>query len=135
LLFLKIQKKNYLFDLNTRIKQIKLVTKEIKNVKIIEFDGLLSELLKEENPIIVKGLRNEKDFLYEQEMEYFNKLLNKDFESIFLMARDKFKYISSSNVKIVAGFCGDLGNLVPKEIEINLKEKFEKITKDTRRLE
>ena len=109
--------KKHLFEIDERVKLIKRVTNDIENVEVISFNGHLVDLLKEYNAnVILKGLRNSTDFEYELQMAYINKELNSDIETLCMMSSPENLHISSSCVKQVAKFGGNIEGLVPKEI-------------------
>ncbi len=109
--------KKHLFEIDERVRLIKRVTNDIENVEVVSFNGLLVDLLKEYNAnVILKGLRNSTDFEYELQMAYINKELNSDIETLCMMSSPKNLHISSSCVKQVAKFGGNIEGLVPKEI-------------------
>lgn len=117
--------KKPLFSVNERIELIKEVTSHIDNVEVDAFEGLLVDFVKGKNAsVIVKGLRTVADFEYEFQMALLNKALNPEYETVFLMTDSKFSYISSSMVKELAGFNGDLTGLVPCEIIEKIKQKY-----------
>lgn len=117
--------KKPLFSVGERIELIKSVTGHIDNVEVDSFDGLLVDFVKsKEASVIVKGLRTVLDFEYEFQMALLNKALNPEYETVFLMTDTKYSYISSSMVKELAGFNGDLAGLVPHEIVEKIKEKY-----------
>lgn len=109
--------KKYLFETDERVKLIKKVTRDIENVRVVSFDGLLVNFLKEYNAnIILKGLRNSIDFEYELQMAFMNNELDSNVETICMMSSAKNLHISSSCVKQVAKFGGNIEGLVPREI-------------------
>ncbi|HCW53196.1 MAG TPA: pantetheine-phosphate adenylyltransferase [Clostridium sp.] len=109
--------KKYLFETNERVELIKRVTKDIKNVKVVSFDGLLVDFLNEYNAnILLKGLRNSIDFEYELQMAFMNNQLDSNVETICMMSSAENLHISSSCVKQVAKFGGNIEGLVPLEI-------------------
>ena len=109
--------KKYLFETDERVRLIKKVTKDIKNIKVVSFNGLLVYFLKKYNAnILLKGLRNSIDFEYELQMAFMNKQLDSDVETICMMSSAENLHISSSNVKQVAKFGGNIEGLVPLEI-------------------
>ena len=117
--------KKPLFSVGERIELIKSVTGHIDNIEVDSFDGLLVDFVKsKEASVIVKGLRTVLDFEYEFQMALLNKALNPEYETVFLMTDTKYSYISSSMVKELAGFNGDLAGLVPHEIVEKIKEKY-----------
>ncbi|MDR3598231.1 pantetheine-phosphate adenylyltransferase [Clostridium sp.] len=109
--------KKYLFNNDERVELIKKVTKDMENVEVRSFDGLLVNFLKECNTnIILKGLRTTFDFEYELQMAFMNNELDKDIETVCMMSAAKNLHISSSCVKQVARFGGNIEGLVPSEI-------------------
>ena len=92
-------------------------TKNINNIEIKIFDGLLIDFAKKENiDIIIRGLRVLSDFEYEFKMALMNRNLNKDIDTLFMMAHEKYTYISSSLIKEVASLGGEIDNYVPKHV-------------------
>ena len=118
--------KKYMFKTEERVELIKKATKNIKNVRVVSFDGLLVNFLKEYNAnVILKGLRNSVDFEYELQMAFINNELDSEVETICMMSSAKNLHISSSCVKQVAKFGGNIVNLVPKEIVGDILGKIE----------
>ncbi len=122
---LKNPSKKSLFTPEERVEMIIGETKGINNVEVSSFDGLLVEFAKKNGAsVIVKGLRTVADFEYEFQMALLNKALDTEVETIFMMTDSKYSYISSSMVKELAGFNGNLVGLVSPEIEKKIKEKL-----------
>lgn len=116
--------KTPLFTAEERREQISGVISGFDNVEVDVFDGLLVDFVKSKRAsVIVKGLRTVADFEYEFQMALLNKALNPEYETVFLMTDSKYSYISSSMVKELAGFNGDLTGLVPGEIIEKIKQK------------
>ena len=114
-----------LFSAEKRVEMIRLVTKHLDNVEVDTFTGLLVDFAASKNAtVIVKGLRTVADFEYEFQMALLNKALNPEYETMFMMTNTKYSYISSSMVKELAGFHGDLTGLVPCEIIETIEEKY-----------
>lgn len=102
------------FSIHERIELLEEATKDIDNVEIASFDGLLAQYCKDRGVnAIVKGLRAVSDFDYEFQMAITNKKLNPDLETIFLTADADSMYLSSSMVRSVASMGGDISNFVP----------------------
>ena len=119
--------KRILFNIDERIKMIKDVIKHknIKNVTVVSFNGLLVSFVKKQNAkVIIRGLRAVSDFEYEFQMTGMNFKLNSEIETIFLMASDNNQLISSNLVKEISKLNGDVSKFVPSEVEIELKKKF-----------
>ncbi|HIT84829.1 MAG TPA: pantetheine-phosphate adenylyltransferase [Candidatus Ornithomonoglobus intestinigallinarum] len=117
--------KNPVFTPEERVCMIRSVTSDIQNVEVDSFTGLLVEFVKAKNAaVIIKGLRTVADFEYEFQMALLNKALNPEYETMFMMTDTKYSYISSSMVKELAGFKGDLTGLVPASIINKIQEKY-----------
>ena len=119
--------KKGLFDIEERVKLIKRVTKDIKNVEVMSFNGLLIDFIKQQNAnVILKGLRALSDFEYEFQMALMNTKLDSSIETLFMMTSSDYSYVSSSAVKQVAKFGGCIEGLVPKEVIGDVMRKIEK---------
>ncbi len=98
--------------------------KNIPNVSCDVFSGLLVDFAKQNGAtVIVKGLRTVADFEYEFQMALLNKALNPEYETMFMMTDSKYSYISSSMVKDVAKYNGELDGLVPHNVILKIKDK------------
>jgi pantetheine-phosphate adenylyltransferase len=118
-------KKKTLFSIDERIEMIKEATKNLKNIRIDSFDGLLVDFAVRKNAVvIIRGLRAISDFEFEFQMALMNKNLNKDITTVFLMPNEKYTYLNSSIVKEVAEFGGEIDNLVPSFVSLKLKQKL-----------
>ena len=118
--------KSPLFSVEERVKMLEEVTKEYPNVKIRSFTGLLVEFAKEcEARVIVRGLRAITDFDYELQMAQTNRIMNPDLDTIFLTTSLEYAYLSSTTVKEVAGFGGDISAFVPPVVEKKIQERME----------
>lgn len=117
--------KNPLFNVQERIELILEVTKEIPNVKVDSFQGLLVEYAKSVNAnAILRGLRAVSDFEYEMQITSMNRVLNEEIETFFVMTKNQYSFLSSSIVKEVAKYNGDISELVPHPVQKALIEKF-----------
>lgn len=117
--------KNPAFSVDERREMIEVVTADIKNVSCDVFSGLLVDFAKQnEATVIIKGLRTVADFEYEFQMALLNKALNPEFETVFMMTNSKYSYISSSMVKEVAKYHGELEGFVPPIIKEKILKKF-----------
>ena len=117
--------KSPVFTSEERVDMIKEVTKGIENVTVESFKGLLVDFAKSQGAtVIIKGLRTVADFEYEFQMALLNKALNPEYETMFMMTDSKYSYISSSMVKELAGFKGDLSGIVPGSIIKKIQEKY-----------
>jgi pantetheine-phosphate adenylyltransferase len=119
--------KRPLFTVEERMELIKQVTKDIPNVKVDTFHGLLVEYAASVNAnAIVRGLRAVSDFEYEMQITSMNRLLDKGIETFFIMTNNQYSFLSSSIVKEVAQYHGEISELVPPEVEEALNSKFPK---------
>ena len=119
--------KNSLFSLDERVSMIKEMTESMPNVTVASFDGLLVDYMKEINAtIIVRGLRAVTDFEYELQMAQTNNKLSPELETVFLTTSLEYSYLSSTIVKEVAAFGGDISQFVPEMIERRIQEKIMK---------
>lgn len=116
--------KTPLFSLEERIAIAKESCAHIEGAQVDSFDGLLVDYAKRwPNPVLVKGLRAVSDFDYELQMAQMNYRLA-GLETMFLVANPGFSFLSSSLVKEVARFGGDVGEMVPSVVSRRLKERF-----------
>lgn len=117
--------KNALFSIDERVSMIKEMTGHLTNVEVTSFEGLLVEYAKQMNAsIIVRGLRAVTDFEYELQIAQTNRIVNPDVDTIFLTTSLEYSYLSSTIVKEVASYGGDISKFVPKEIEDAIFEKL-----------
>ena len=120
-------RKKPMYTLKQRLDFVKRIFKDVKNVRVISFIGLLIDVAKKEKAgVIVKGLRAISDFEYEFQMAQINKKLNPEIETMFFVTNSKYGYLSSSVVKEIASFNGCITGLVPKEIEQDIIKSFKK---------
>jgi len=119
--------KNPLFSVEERINLIEAVTKDLPNVKVDEHSGLLVDYAKAVNAsAIIRGLRAVSDFEYEMQITSMNRVLNEDIETFFIMTNSQYSFLSSSIVKEVAKYNGDISTLVPPIVEKELHKKFKR---------
>ena len=113
------------FSVDERISLIQRATKDIPNVKVESFTGLLVDYARARNAkFIVKGLRAVSDFEYEFQMSLTNKKLAPEIETFFITTNAKYAYLSSSIVREVAKYGGDVSEMVPPEIIQDINEKI-----------
>jgi len=118
-----VRKSKSLFTAEQRIGFIREATAHLGNVRVEPFSNLVVEFARERGArAIVKGLRAISDFEYELEMNQLNRQLASDIESIYLMASPQYSFLSSSGVKEIAMFGGDVSDLVPEPVARRLKE-------------
>jgi pantetheine-phosphate adenylyltransferase len=118
-----VRKSSSLFTAEERIGFIREATGHLGNVRVEPFSNLVVEFARQRGArAIVKGLRAISDFEYELEMNQLNRQLASDIESIYLMASPQYSFLSSSGVKEIATFGGDVSDLVPEPVARRLKE-------------
>jgi pantetheine-phosphate adenylyltransferase len=118
-----VRKDRHLFKADERVEFIESATRHLPNVRVETFDILIVDYARRVGAkAIVKGLRAISDFEYELEMNQLNRHLADDIESVYLMASPQYSFLSSSGVKEIATFGGDVSNLVPDEVARRLKE-------------
>ncbi len=119
------EKKNPLFSLEERVEMLKAATKDISNIEICSFSGLLADFMKDKGyNVIVKGLRAVSDYEYEFQMALTNRALCDSVETVFMPCSSEFMFLSSSIVKEVAKYNGELKGLVPDELVPIIKHRF-----------
>jgi pantetheine-phosphate adenylyltransferase len=122
-----VRKQKTLFTADERIGFIQEATAEIPNVQVKAFDTLVVEFAREHGAnAIVKGLRAISDFEYEFEMNQLNRRMAPDIESIYLMSAPEFSFLSSSGVKELAMFGGNVNGLVPDSVAARLQEELKR---------
>lgn len=108
---------SYSFTSDERVEMIRECTKNLKNVEVDSYDGLLAEYAKQIGAVaIVKGLRAVSDFEYEFQMALTNHELYNDAETLFIPTSKDYMFLSSSIVKEIAGYGGSLEGLVPDSL-------------------
>lgn len=119
--------KTPLFSVEERVKMLEEMTKNMPGVKVVLFEGLLIDFAKEMSAgIVVRGLRAVTDFEYELQMAQTNNKLSPELETVFLTTSLEYSYLSSTIVKEVAAFGGDISQFVPETIERRIQEKIMK---------
>lgn len=120
--------KKPLFDVEERKALIREVTKDMPNVRVEDSAGLLINYAKSKNAnAIVRGLRAISDFEYEMQITSMNRYLDENIETFFIMTKNQHSFLSSSIVKEVSQYGGDISSLVPKIVADGLKEKFNQV--------
>ena len=123
---LKNNAKTPLFSLDERVNMLKNVTGHLKNVTVCGFEGLSVEFARREGAsAIVRGLRAVTDFEYELQLSQTNRALAPDIDTLFLTTNLRYSYLSSSMVKEIAGFCGDISGFVSPYVREKIEEKME----------
>ncbi len=120
--------KNPSFTVEERMELLRQVTSQYDNVEIDSFQGLLVDYAKEKGAVaVVKGLRAVSDFEYEFQMSMINKKLYADVETVYLNTSQDYMYLSSSVVKQIASFGGDISNFVPEAIHNKIVDRLRNI--------
>lgn len=118
--------KSPLFSVQERVKILEEVTADLPNVKIDTFSGMLVDYAKQNDiNVSIRGLRSVSDFEYETQIAQYNdRLSGGELETIFLVTSPEYSYISSSGVKEVAGFHGDVSPYLPANVAKLVAEKY-----------
>ena len=116
--------KTSLFTAEERVEMLREVTKDIPNVKVMSFSGLLVDFAKHtDSTVVVRGLRAISDFDYELQMAQTNRKMNPHVDTMFLATSLEYAYLSSSTVKEVAFFDGDIREFVPELVVEKVRER------------
>ena len=116
-----------LFSVEERVKMLEEATSEFSNVKIVPFEGLLIDFAKQmDAKFVVRGLRAITDFEFEMQMAQPNNKLEPEIETMFLTTSIEYSYLSSSTVREIAAFGGDVSQFVPEVVLRQLEEKMQK---------
>ncbi len=122
-----VRKGKTVFSGEERVAFIESEVAEYPNVQVKPFDTLLVDFARENGAkVIVKGLRAISDFEYEFEMNQLNRRMAPDIESMYMMAAPEFSFLSSSGVKEMAMFGGDMSGLVPDRVASRLQEELKR---------
>ena len=117
--------KTPLFSVEERAKMLNEVTRDMTNVIVAPFDGLLVEFAKKMDAcMVVRGLRAITDFEYELQMSQTNQKLDPNIETMFLTTSIEYSYLSSTTVREIAAFGGDLTQFVPEAVALELEKKM-----------
>lgn len=119
--------KNPMFSIEERVELARQATKNFPNVEIQHFDGLLVDFAeRSEARIIVRGIRAISDYEFELQMALMNRRLKPGLETVFLMAGEQYSFLSSRIIKEVARLGGEIGGMVPAEVEMALRAKYKR---------
>ncbi len=117
--------KNSLFSVEERVSMLKEMTKDMKNVTVDSFDGLMVDYMdKIGATIVVRGLRAVTDFEYEIQIAQTNNKVNPKIDTIFLTTSLEYAYLSSTIVKEFASYGGDISNFVPERFIHDIYAKY-----------
>jgi pantetheine-phosphate adenylyltransferase len=111
------KEKKPMFSLEERVELSKISLSHLENVEVRPFSGLLVDFLKENNTkFVIRGLRNGVDFEYERDMHYANKSIFENIETIYLNSKLDDSFVSSSVVRTILRYGGDVSHLVSKKV-------------------
>ena len=114
-----------LFSAEERVKMLEEVTKDLTNVKIVLFNGLLIDFARQQGAdVVIRGLRAITDFEYELQMSQTNHKLEPSVETMFLTTSIEYSYLSSTTVKEIAAFGGDVSQFVTEAVSSELEKKM-----------
>ena len=114
-----------LFSVEERVRMLKEVTKDLTNVKIVPFNGLLVDFARQHDAsVTIRGLRAITDFEYELQMSQINHKLDSGLETIFLTTSIEYSYVSSTIVKEISALGGDITHFVPEVVIGKLEQKM-----------
>ena len=117
--------KKSLFSVEERVSMLTELTKDLPNVKVTSFDGLLVDYMREiDANIIIRGLRAVTDFEYELQIAQTNHIENTEIETVFLTTNLQYSYLSSTIVKEFATYGGDISKFVPEQFVERIYEKY-----------
>jgi pantetheine-phosphate adenylyltransferase len=117
--------KNPLFDIDERIDMVQKAVARLRNVRVDRIDGLLVNYVRRKRAtVIVRGLRAVSDFEFEFQLALMNRKLDSRIETIFLMTKDEYTFISSRLVKEISQLGGDVSDFVPRGVKRTLAHKF-----------
>jgi pantetheine-phosphate adenylyltransferase len=117
--------KNPLFDIDERIDMVQKAVAGLRNVRVDRIDGLLVNYVRRKRAtVIVRGLRAVSDFEFEFQLALMNRKLDSRIETIFLMTKDEYTFISSRLVKEISQLGGDVSDFVPRGVKRTLAHKF-----------
>ena len=119
--FNNIRKKPFL-PVEARVEALKEAVKDMGNVEVVSFDGLLADYMLENNiQVTIRGLRSVTDFEYEQGQAQIIKSIHPELDTFFLLTKPELSYVSSSVIREVYNFGGDISTLVPESVLIAIE--------------
>lgn len=120
-----VSDKNPLFTVKERVEMVRLAVKDIPNVEVNDFQALLVDYVQSKGArVVIRGLRAVSDFEFEFQMALMNRTLAPNVETIFMMPKDTYSYLSSRITKQIASLGGDISPFVPPHVQEALKRKF-----------
>lgn len=118
--------KSLLFSVEERVNMLKSLTRDLKNVEVTAFGGLLVDFVRaNQADAVIRGLRAVTDFEYELQIAQTNRVIAPEVDTVFLTTNLKYSYLSSSIVKEIAAFGGEINAFVPDEVAKRVMEKIE----------
>lgn len=119
--------KNCLFSPEERVDMINDATQDLENVRVMHFNGLMVDFCKRVGAnAVIRGLRAVSDYEYEVQMFAANYHLEPNIETVFLMSQPNYSFLSSSVVKEIASYDGDIRGMVPKAVSEAIKNRIKK---------
>lgn len=124
----KSEAKNPLFSLSERLDLVRHSINGLKNVSVDAFDGLLVDYVERSGGhAVIRGLRAVSDFEFEFQLALMNRKLNERVETIFMMPKDTYTFLSSRIVKEIARLGGDVSAFVPEQVVAALRKKLHQV--------
>ncbi len=115
--------KSPFFSAQERVDMVAQSLRDVSNVEIVRFEGLLIGCLREYGAsVIIRGLRALSDFDYEFQMAFTNRKMMEEAETVFLMPNEQYTYLNSTSVKQIARFGGDISAFVPEHVERTMQK-------------
>ena len=119
--------KNPLFTVAERVEMLRESTKQLENVSVATFDGLMVDFARQQGAMaVLRGIRAISDYEYEFQMALMNRRLAPEIETVFLQPAGRYSFVSSRMVKEVFSFGGDVSGLVPPNVVKRLKRQVKK---------
>ena len=117
--------KEYAFSAQERVDMLKAVTADLPNVEVAEYNGLVAQYAKARGACaLIKGLRVVMDFEYEFQMSHINKKKNPEMETVIINADQRYMFLSSSAVREIARFSGDISDFVPHAVLDQIRQRL-----------
>ena len=115
-----------LFSVEERVDMLELAVRDLENVTVTSFSGLLVDFVAEiEASVIIRGIRAISDYEYELQMALMNRRLSNTIETVFMLPSEAYSYLSSKLVKEISQLGGSINGLVPDDVEKRLSNKFQ----------
>tara|TARA_B100000768_G_C11212182_1_gene346526 strand:+ start:145 stop:618 length:474 start_codon:yes stop_codon:yes gene_type:complete len=115
--------KSTMFELDARLKLVEIISSRYSNVTVSSYDGLTVDFAKSNKiNVILRGVRNSSDFNYESQISQMNNTMDKSLESIFFIASDSYKSITSSLVRQIISLNGDYSNFISNDVDRYIKK-------------